>query len=133
MKTLRFVVPLVLIVVSSAFVFSKKTETGIRHPVRTVVEVNSTQEKKAVEFDLCLVYSGQPAEEALKVEKKTTPFRFETTSGLVFAIVKCDHPQTIRPTIMTFDKDGHMIATASATALRTVLRTSGDQCGAAGL
>jgi len=133
MRKFRLSIAVVIVCMLSVFVFSKRTETGVRHPRRTVIEVNSTQEKEAVEFEICLVYSGQPAKIPLKVEKKTTPFRFETTSELVFAIVKCDHPQGIQAKIMAIDKDGHVVATASASAVRTVLRRSFDQCDAAGL
>ena len=87
MRLFRLLIAMVIVCILSGFAFSKRTETGIQHPTRTVIEVNSTQEKKAVEFEICLVYSGQPAERPLKVEKKTTPFRFETASDLVFAIV----------------------------------------------
>lgn len=133
MRGFRLLISVAILCILSGFAFSKRTETGTQHPIRTVIEVNSTQEKKAVEFEICLVYSGQPAERPLKVEKKTTPFRFETTSEMVFAIVKCDHPRGIQAKIMSFDKDGHVVATASASAVRTVLRRSSDQCAAAGL
>ena len=133
MRVFRLLISVAIVCVFSGFVFSKKPETGIRHSVSTVIEVNSTQENKAFEFKLCLVYSGQPAEEPLTVEVKTTPFRFETASEFVFAIVMCDHPQGIQAKIISFDKDGHMVAHASARALRTVLTRTGDQCGASGL
>ena len=122
MKTPNYSILLIIFFVP-CMLFSQVKELATES---AIVEIKSTQKDKEYDFYICIAYSDQLNTEPLKVEKMTTPFKLETKSLSIIAIITCEDYTNIKSSISIFDKTGETVGESSGHARRVILRRLRD-------
>ena len=121
MKAFRYT--LFILVLIPGLLFSQMNDVK---STNALIEVKSKVSSQEYDFEICLVFSEQSNDEPLRVEKKTTPFRLETESHIIVAIIKCKDYEHIQSSLTTFDKNDKKLGFTSGSAFTFILHKRGD-------